>query len=201
MNNNSILDLRHITTGLLLFIIATAIQSCSATRASSGAVPTGIVNNKTVSNVPVDKTTMVKVPARNIDTKQVKADDVVDFAETLIGTRYKYGSAIKEQGFDCSGLITYVFSKFNIVVPRSSVNFTNAGKQVSLASSKRGDLILFTGSDTTGWNVGHMGIITNNDQGNIKFIHSSSGKNVGVIISPMSSYYYIRFVKVIRVFM
>ncbi|HWH63026.1 MAG TPA: hypothetical protein VNS50_07115, partial [Ginsengibacter sp.] len=71
---------------------------------------------------------------------------------------------------------------------------------VSLEKSKPGDLILFTGTDTTGWIVGHMGIITQNENGNIQFIHSASGKSIGVIVSGMSKYFELRFVEVIRVF-
>ena len=140
------------------------------------------------------------VPPIIINTKNVVADSVVDFAKTLIGTRYKYGSAIKEQGFDCSGFITYVFNHFKIQVPRISRDFTNAGTSVPIEESKPGDLILFTGTDTTGWIVGHMGIITQNNNGKIQFIHSASGKSIGVIISGMSKYFETRFVKVIRVF-
>ena len=140
------------------------------------------------------------VPPVIINTKNVVPDSVVAFAKTLIGTKYKYGSAIKEQGFDCSGFITYVFNHFKIQVPRVSKDFTNAGTPVSLEKSKPGDLILFTGTDTTGWIVGHMGIITQNENGNIQFIHSASGKSIGVIVSGMSKYFELRFVEVIRVF-
>ncbi|MEP7164120.1 MAG: C40 family peptidase [Ferruginibacter sp.] len=140
------------------------------------------------------------VPARKIDTKNISADKLVQFAETLIGTRYKYGSSNKDEGFDCSGFINYVFNHFDIKVPRSSIDFTNAGTAVLPGESRKGDLILFTGSDTTGWIVGHMGIITRNDKGKIKFIHSASGNNMGVMISDMSNYFITRFVKVIRIF-
>ena len=135
-----------------------------------------------------------------IDTKKTDPASVVYFAKTLIGTPYKYGSVVKEQGFDCSGFITYVFNHFNIQVPRVSKDFTNAGTNISLNESKKGDLILFTGSDTTGWIVGHMGMITENENGVVKFIHSSSGKSIGVIISSLSNYYALHFVKVIRIF-
>lgn len=140
------------------------------------------------------------IPARKIDTKKLSADELVKFAETLTGIKYKYGSADKEKGFDCSGFINYVFNHFNIQVPRSSVAFTNAGTTVNPEESKKGDLILFTGSDTTGWIVGHMGIITQNDHGEIKFIHAASGNNKGVMISGISKYFITRFVKVIRIF-
>ena len=85
-------------------------------------------------------------------------------------------------------------------MPRVSKDFTNAGKRISLNESKPGDLILFTGTDTTGWVVGHMGIITENENDKIRFIHSASGKSIGVIISGMNTYFETRFVEVIRVF-
>ncbi len=172
------------------------MQACSASRKNK------ISQSKPsfANDLPQAKNSSVKVPPVFIDTKNTNADDVVNFAKTLIGTKYKYGSAIKEQGFDCSGFITYVFNHFNISVPRVSKSFTNAGEQVSLNDSKKGDLILFTGTDTTGWIVGHMGMITENNNGAVKFIHSSSGNSIGVIISSLSKYYAARFVKVIRVF-
>lgn len=190
--------MKYFITRIRLFVLLIIfLQACSATRSNKPAVVSatekpGIPNNGNKGNTPV-------LPVI-INTKNVVADSVINFAETLIGTKYKYGSAIKEQGFDCSGFITYVFNHFNIHVPRVSKDFTNAGYLVQLEKSKPGDLILFTGTDTTGWIIGHMGIITQNDNDKIKFIHSSSGKNIGVIISPMSKYYETRFVKTIRIF-
>jgi cell wall-associated NlpC family hydrolase len=131
-------------------------------------------------------------------TSKVPADSILQFAETLIGTPYKYGSADPKQGFDCSGFITYVFNHFNITVPRSSIGFTNAGKTISLKDARRGDLILFTGTDSTEKFVGHMGIITANINDSIKFIHSTSGKAYGVTITPLNDYYMGRFVKVVK---
>ncbi len=174
------------------------LQACRTTRTTkSSAKPTTI---EVSGNYGKSNSINNAVPKVIIDTKNVVADSVVEFAKTLIGTRYKYGSAIKEQGFDCSGFITYVFDHFKIAVPRISRDFTNAGTPVAPAESKPGDLILFTGTDTTGWIVGHMGIITQNENGTLQFIHSASGKSIGVIISGMSKYFETRLVKVIRVF-
>ena len=125
---------------------------------------------------------------------------VVDYAQTLIGIPYKYASADPQQGFDCSGFITYVFNHFNIQVPRSSVDFTNAYHDVPLANAKQGDLVLFTGTDSTNETVGHMGIIISNINDSIAFIHSTSGKANGVTITPLNEYYMSRFVKAVRVF-
>jgi len=59
---------------------------------------------------------------------------------------------------------------------------------------------LFTGTDSTIRRVGHMGIVVYNDNDELLFIHSNSGKAHGVIIAPLNDYYKSRFVKVIRVF-
>lgn len=135
-----------------------------------------------------------------INTRNVKPGTLVSFAQTLKGVPYKYASIDPSQGFDCSGFITYVFNHFDIAVPRSSVDFTNAGKEVKTIDAKPGDLILFTGTDSTIRVVGHMGIVTTNNNGELEFIHSTSGKAYGVTITPLNGYYKGRFVKVIRVF-
>ena len=127
-------------------------------------------------------------------------DSLVAFAKTLVGIPYLYASTDPEKGFDCSGFITYVFNHLGMRVPRSSVDFTNYGKQIPLEAAKPGDLILFTGTDSTIRIVGHMGIIVSNENRQVAFIHSSSGKANGVVITPLGDYYMGRFVKVIRVF-
>ena len=134
-----------------------------------------------------------------IDTKDQAPGNIVNFAKTLIGVPYKYASTDPALGFDCSGFITYVFNHFKIQVPRSSVDFTNLGKTVNLENAKQGDLILFTGTDSTINVVGHMGIITENVD-TLKFIHSTSGKAYGVTITPLNNYYKRRFVKIIDIF-
>lgn len=143
---------------------------------------------------------LIKHSLNDINTRDVQPEAVVAFAHTLQGVPYKYASTDPKTGFDCSGFITYVFNHFKIDVPRSSVDFTDRGKEVAAAIAQPGDLILFTGTDRTIPVVGHMGIVTNNEKGNLSFIHSTSGKAYGVTVTPLNGYYKSRFVKVIRVF-
>ncbi len=137
--------------------------------------------------------------ATGLDTKNLKADSLVAFAKTLLDVPYKFASTNPVEGFDCSGFITYVFNYFRINVPRSSVQFTNIGKEIPAQTSMPGDLILFTGTDTTETIVGHMGIVVNNSD-SLRFIHASSGRANGVTITPLNDHYKTRFVKVIRIF-
>ena len=146
------------------------------------------------------KTDSILVPASQIHTKDVLPQPVVDFAKTLIGIPYRYASTDPKVGFDCSGFITYVFSHFNIIVPRSSIDFTNVGRSIPADSAKAGDLILFTGTDSTEKFVGHMGLVISNQNGQLDFIHSTSGKKYGVTITPLNDYYKSRYMKTIRIF-
>ena len=135
-----------------------------------------------------------------IVTGKITRDSIVNFAQTLIGTPYLYASIDPQKGFDCSGFITYVFNHYKINVPRSSYDFDNVGTTISLAESKKGDIILFTGTDSSEKKIGHIGIILSNDTGNLQFIHSTSGKAYGVTVTPFNDYYKGRFMKVVRVF-
>ena len=138
--------------------------------------------------------------SRNINTGTTTPEELLSYAKTLIGILYKYASTDPAIGFDCSGFITYVFNHFKIDVPRSSIDFTDVEREIKPKEAKPGDIVLFTGTDTTTREVGHMGILTSTENGAYYFIHSTSGKANGVTISPLNNYYALRFVKIIRIF-
>ena len=179
-------------------------DSLLAKRDSAQRLPDSLLkDNLTVDSFRKDQTknndTLALIPSRNINTKNVDPNKLVNFAQSLVGTPYLYGSTNPNKGFDCSGFITYVFNHFGIPVPRSSIDFTGVGKEILVANARRGDIILFTGTNPKERFVGHMGIVVSNSD-SLRFIHSSSGKANGVTITPLNKYYLGRFVKTIRVF-
>lgn len=176
-----------------IILICWLLQSCAASRSTKVTAP--VSGGELKSAVVISK----KVPAVTINVKHVSPDDVVTYAETLVGVPYRYGSMKRENGFDCSGFINFVFNHFKISVPRTSAAFTNAGLEVKPAFSKKGDLILFTGSDEKSGEVGHMGIVVENKKNRFTFIHASTSQ--GVMVSTLNSYFIPRFVKVIRIFL
>ncbi len=135
-----------------------------------------------------------------IQTGYTKPAQLITFARSLTGTPYLYASTDPARGFDCSGFITYVFNHFGIVVPRSSVGFTNAGIEILQTNAKPGDLILFTGTNSAIRAVGHMGIIVSTGGGDIRFIHSTSGRANGVTETSLYPNYIPRLMKIIRIF-
>jgi lipoprotein Spr len=135
-----------------------------------------------------------------IETGNTTPAELVNYACSLAGTPYKYGSKDIKQGFDCSGYVTYVFNHFGISVPRVSTDFTPVQHAVALKDAKLGDLILFTGTDSAN-RVGHIGIISSSPGEPLRFMHSTSGKGYGVVETDFYTRYYEgRFVKIIRVF-
>jgi len=185
----------------LIYIFITAIV-CAVLIKYKAAKPITKAVNKNI-----DTTTAKPNPIRTdtanslyISTGNVTPQQVVSYAETLIGVPYVYASSDSAVGFDCSGFITFVFNHFHITVPRSSIEFTNVPHEVGVTDAKPADIILFTGTDSTERAVGHMGIVVQNKDGRLLFIHSTSGKANGVTITMLDDYYKSRFVKVIRIF-
>jgi len=117
--------------------------------------------------------------------------DVILFAKKLLGTPYRFASSNPLKGFDCSGFVNYVYKNFKISLPRSSVGFGALNAGLKPAEFKVGDVLVFYGFKNKN-RVGHVGIICEAAGMNSRFIHSSSGKGQGVIISNLSSSMYKR---------
>ena len=189
-------------------LVVTVIAACNFKRKSESL---NSPHNEAVIYADTIKTLITVKPATNPIITPVQLgtmlsinngttpQQLVSYAKSLMGTTYKYASTDPSIGFDCSGFITYVFNHFGIRVPRSSVDFTNVGKEVNTENAREGDLILFTGTVDSIRIVGHMGIVTENTD-TLRFIHSTSGRANGVTISTLNGYYQKRFVKTIRVF-
>ncbi|MFT3779515.1 MAG: C40 family peptidase [Ottowia sp.] len=92
-------------------------------------------------------------------------------AMLLVNTPYRYGGNTPQGGFDCSGLVHYVFSQVAEGaarrLPRSTAQWAAATVPVQEAALQRGDLVFF---NTTGATFSHMGIYVGGGQ----FVHAPS---------------------------
>lgn len=150
-------------------------------------------------------TASVKTPQRGSTTKKSSSptrtyaskgapSSLIGYAQTLMGVRYKWGSAsVSRGGLDCSGFTTHVFAKHGIKLPRTSIEQSRYGQSVSKDGLKSGDLVFF--KTRGGSRVSHVGIY----MGGGKFIHSSSGGGKVQINSLSDSYYSRRYAGARRV--
>jgi cell wall-associated NlpC family hydrolase len=76
--------------------------------------------------------------------------DVVAYARKFLGVNYVWGGA-SPSGFDCSGLVQYVTSKFGLHLPRISADQARSGKRTSIGNLMPGDLVAW---DENGRNNG-----------------------------------------------
>ena len=108
------------------------------------------------------------------------AASIVATAKTCLGVRYKWGGE-SMSGFDCSGLVQYVFKKNGINLGRTIKKQYEAGTPLSKNELQAGDLVFFQNTYTSG--LSHVGIYI----GNGEFIHASSD---GVMTSELSNSYW-----------
>ena len=114
-------------------------------------------------------------------------DELVLKASENIGTRYRSGGTSTD-GFDCSGLMYYTFSSYDIKLPRSSVEMASYGLKIDAQNAQKGDLIFFKTRGSG--RINHVGMVVEVLDGEIKFIHSAT--HGGVIISSTKESYYQR---------
>lgn len=114
-------------------------------------------------------------------------DQIIASATENIGIRYRSGGTTKA-GFDCSGLMFCTFGNFDIKLPRSSIEQSRIGTKVASEEAQKGDLIFFRTNGRR--HINHVGMVVENVDGEIKFVHSST--HGGVMISSTKEPYYTR---------
>ncbi|MBR2519489.1 MAG: C40 family peptidase [Selenomonadaceae bacterium] len=105
---------------------------------------------------------------------------IVSTAKALMGISYVFGGTTPS-GFDCSGLLQYVFKMNGVTIPRLADEQYNLGRKAQKNQLSAGDLVFFT-TYTSG--VSHCGIYV----GDGKFLHASSSR--GVTISNLNDEYW-----------
>lgn len=79
---------------------------------------------------------------------------ITEAAKQFLGIKYVWGGTSPKTGFDCSGLVKYVFAKFGITTPRVSQDQFKGGQPVNADQARPGDLVFFS----KGGDVHHVGI-------------------------------------------
>lgn len=163
--------------------------------ASTGAVPRPFPTPR-AGHAPLPATPEPAVPTPAVPTVDASIPPetpggVAEAALAFVGVPYRNGGSDPAAGFDCSGLVWYVFAQRGIPVPRTVVDQFRGGASVEAADVRAGDLVFF---NTSGGGPSHVGIFLGGEQ----FVHAPNSKGEVRIERLGAGYWAQRFVGVRR---
>lgn len=163
-----------------LLLILTVILFTSST---AWAAPTTYLDFLRVMDEIEAKSVLpaTTLPPRTVPSKS--GNQVLAVANRMLGMPVVWGSASPAQGFDCSGLVQYVFRQAGIDLPRTADLQFEVGKTVAKSELQPGDLVYFTTYEP---GASHVGIYT----GGNKFIHTSFSQGI-VAFGDMNDPYFV----------
>ena len=113
-----------------------------------------------------------------------KAAAVVEYAKEFLGIPYLWGGESPEEGFDCSGLVYYVYGQFGVDLYRVAKDMMKNGTEVPLDNLEPGDIVLFWNQESYS-EINHVGIYV----GDGMFIHAPQTGDVVKFTTLESGYY------------
>lgn len=134
-------------------------------------------------------------PAASLPSPSPQAEDVLIRAIGLVGTPYRWGGNTPDSGFDCSGLIGYVYrDAAGLQLPRSTREMSvMAVPRVARQQLRSGDLLFF--ATNGGRQVSHAGIYVGED----RFVHAPSSGGTVRLDSLKDGYWQQRYLDARRV--
>jgi cell wall-associated NlpC family hydrolase len=148
-----------------------ARPAASATDALRIVAPVGLASP---DNAPLIAQLAALQEAQEAPSTSSRIKTVLQRAFALLGTPYRWGGTSPDNGFDCSGLVGYVFRTIGIDLPRVSRAMVHEGTPITDRNAlTEGDLVFFGRRGR----VDHVGIYI----GDGKFLHAPrTGRDVTV---------------------
>ena len=115
----------------------------------------------------------------NAETRSI----LIENADSFLGRAYD-----SKNGFDCSGFVQKCYLEIGYKLPRSSREQYKIGKIRQIDEAEIGDVIVFTGRNSSTRSAGHVGIVHHFQGDTLYFIHASSSH--GIIINHVKQPYY-----------
>ena len=111
---------------------------------------------------------------------------IVEYTLQFNGGPYVWGGSTPEQGFDCSGLMYYVYVKFGYNIMRVAEDqYHDSGTYVDINHLQAGDMIFFHPQNGSASEISHVGMYICDGV----FIHAASRAS-GIKISSLNDGYY-----------
>lgn len=122
-------------------------------------------------------------PSKQSQDSNSLGQSVANLARSFVGGKYKWGGKNPNQGFDCSGLISYVYKQNGIDIPATTFGLFKAGTEVSLSNAQIGDIICTPGSGSSGK---HVKMISKIDPDGQIYTIEAKGREYGIVESPLN---------------
>lgn len=156
--------------------VTTPAASSSSTASSSSVAQTNNTQQATTTNTAATNNNATTVNTSNVttttNTGSASASAIISYAQSFIGVPYVWGGSTPS-GFDCSGLVQYVYAHYGVNLPRVTTAQENAGTVIPVSAAQPGDLY-FWGAKGSSY---HVAIAT----GGGSFIHAPEpGESVKV---------------------
>ncbi|MCP1626872.1 C40 family peptidase [Pseudomonas nitroreducens] len=169
-----------LSAALLLFLTVPHAEAREAQRAAPHKASAGLphpLHGKRVNRNNVRLHGDMNSPLKSGLRKATAATNsrVVARAHQLIGVPYRHGGTTVANGFDCSGLLVYLFrTEAGMKLPRTTGQMIESGSQrIGRAELKPGDAVFFNRNGRG--SISHVGLYIGNNQ----FIHApSSGERI-----------------------
>jgi len=131
-------------------------------------------------------------PYRQGRLSEVQARELTFLALSLVDTPYRWGGNTPQSGFDCSGLIVYVFRESaGYQLPRTVKEIARIGRPVRVDALHTGDLVFFDAPRR----FSHAGIYV----GSGRFVHAPSSGGRVRLDGVFESYWRPRLSRIRRV--
>ncbi len=141
----------------------------------------------TLANEPGQPPAQTVAAPAVADTVLGQAQEIVLRALSFIGVPYRWGGSSPESGFDCSGLIRYVYAQVTgQLLPYNARQFSNTGTSVDKSELQPGDLVFF---NTLRRPFSHVGIYL----GESRFVHSPARGGQVEIVDMTNNYWQARY--------
>lgn len=171
----------------LIFVLVLALSAAAC--ASSGAIPQPFpVPGGASAPQPVPEPS----PSPAAEPSSQDGYALAGTALSFRGLHYRSGGSSPASGFDCSGLVWYVFAQHGLQVPRTVAEQYRVGSNVESRDLRAGDLVFF---NTTGSGASHVGILIGGDE----FVHAPNAAGEVRVERLGATYWADRFVGARRI--
>jgi cell wall-associated NlpC family hydrolase len=169
----------------------TTTTTTTDTTATTGTATSSVPSTTTTTTTPAAPPPITSAtgpfiqPSPVVPTSQLPSGhpEAAQIALQYLGVPYVWGGATPQGGFDCSGLVSYVYAQLGVLLPHFAAAQWDFGVPVAVPQLQPGDLVFFDALD-------HVGIYLGDDEF-INAPHTGSWVRIDTLSEPWYHKHYV----------